>query len=95
VVNGSIRQENLEPFVTTLSWLIGYTITDDDWQKIKDDLFDGSGGSYDFVGNQPLSFQVAIDRNSAMLKIAVFGPEALEPEVELAISIFHHFRLRK
>jgi hypothetical protein len=63
MVAGSILQDNLEPFLTTLSWLIGYSFDEDDWQVINNDLLDGGGGAYEWVGNQTMKFDVAGDHN--------------------------------
>jgi len=95
MVDGSILQDNLEPFLTTLSWLVGYSIDEDDWQAINNDLFDGGGGSYEFAGKQVMKFNVAVDRNTNVLKVSVALPGELDPQVELAIAIFQHFHLRK
>jgi hypothetical protein len=95
MVAGSILQENLEPFLVTLSWLIGYSIDADDWQAINNDLLDGGGGSYEFAGNQRMKFDVALGGNTDVLSVTVAVPEELEPQVELAVAIFQHFRLRK
>jgi hypothetical protein len=50
-----IYEDNLEPFVTALSWLASYTIDDDDWQAIKTGLLKTDGdhfqwSSYEFDG---------------------------------------------
>jgi hypothetical protein len=95
MVAGTILQDNLEPFLTTLSWLIGYSIDEDDWQAINNDLLDGGGGSYEFVGNQTMKFDVALDGNTSVMKVTVAVPEELESQVELAVAIFQQFRLRK
>jgi hypothetical protein len=95
MVAGSILQGNLEPFLASLSWLVGYSIDEDDWQAINNDLLDGGGGSYEFAGSQTMTFEVALDRNSDAMKVTVAVPKELEPQVELAIAIFQHFHLRK
>jgi hypothetical protein len=92
---GTILQQNLQPFLTTLSWLIGYSLGDDDWQAINNDLLDGGGGSYEFIGNQTLKFVVSLEEGTDLMKVTVDLPEELEFQVELAIAIFRHFRLRK
>lgn len=94
MITGTILQDNLEPFLTTLSWLIGYSIDEGDWQAINNDLIDGGGGSYKFVGNQTMKFDVALDGNTEVIKVTVAVPEELESQVELAVAIFQHFRLR-
>jgi hypothetical protein len=95
MVAGSILPDNLEPFLTSLSWLVGYSIDEDDWQAINNDLLDGGGGSYQFAGNQTMNLEVAEDRDSGVMSVTVAVPQELEPQVELAIAIFKHFRLRK
>ena len=95
MVAGLILQGNLEPFLTTLSWLIGYSISEDDWQAITNDLLDGGGGSYEFAGNLTMKFDVVVERNTEVLRVAVDAPEELKSQVELAVAIFQHFHLRK
>jgi hypothetical protein len=95
MVAGWILQDNLEPFLTTLSWVVGYSIDDDDWQAINNDLLDGGGGSYEFAGHDELTFDIAIDSGSDVLKVTVDTPVELEPQVELAIAVFQQFHLRK
>jgi hypothetical protein len=95
MVTGSILSDNLEPFLTTLSWLIGYSIDERDWQAINNDLLDGGGGSYDFVGNQTLQFDLHLDSSNHEMKVTVAMPEELESQVELVFTIFQHFHLRK
>ena len=95
MVAGTILQENLEPFLTTLSWLIGYSIDDDDWQAINNDLLDGGGDSYEFVGNQTMKVDLALEGNTDVIKVTAAVPEELESQVELAVAIFQNFRLRK
>jgi hypothetical protein len=34
MVSGWILQDNLEPFLTTLGWIVCYSFDDDDWQQI-------------------------------------------------------------
>jgi hypothetical protein len=95
MVAGRILQENLEPFLTTLSWLIGYSIDDDDWQAINNDLLDGGGDSYEFVGNQTIKVDLALEGNTEVIKVTATVPEELESQVELAVAIFQNFRLQK
>jgi hypothetical protein len=95
MVAGTILSENLEPFLNVLSWLIGYSIDDDDWKAINNDLLDGGGGSYEFAGNQKLKFDVSLNGNTDGMKVTVAVPHELESQVELAVAIFQHFRLRK
>jgi hypothetical protein len=95
MVAGSILQENLEPFLITLSWLIGYSLDEDDWQAITNDLLDGGRGSYEFTGNQTMTVDVALAGNSAALKVSVAAPGELELQAELAMAIFQHLDLRR
>jgi hypothetical protein len=95
MVTGTILQENLESFLTALSWLIGYSIDNDDWEAINNDLLDGGGGSYEFVGSQAMKFEMSINGSTNLLKVKVAVPPELESQVELAVAIFQHFRLRK
>ncbi len=91
----SILQDNLDPFLTTLSWLVGYTIGDDDWAAINNDLLDGGGATCEFAGNHVLKVQACIERKTKFVEVSVEAPKELEPQVELAIAIFRHFHLRK
>ena len=92
-----ILVENVDPFLTTLSWLVGYSIDDDDWQAINNDLLDGGGVDCGFTGNQTIKVNVLIDRqtNTSKATVTVESPEDLEPQVDLVIAIFQNFQLRK
>jgi hypothetical protein len=95
MVAGQILNENLDHFVTTLSWIIGYSLDEDDWERINTDWLDGGGGSYDFVGNHRMTFGFSVHPKKEMVDVTVELPAALESQVELAIAIFQHFQLRK
>jgi hypothetical protein len=95
MVVGTILQQNLQPCLTTLSWLIGYCLDGDDWQEINNDLLDGGGGSYEFAGNQTMKFGVSLEEGTDLMRVTVDLPEELESQVELAVAIFRRFRLRK
>jgi hypothetical protein len=95
-----ILQDNLEPFLTTLSWVVSYSIDDDDWQAIRTDLLETDGDllrwcSYEFGGNHQVRFRLAVDRGTEVMQVQVDAPIELEPQVALAVSIFQHFHLRK
>src|SRR6478735_4680153 len=95
MVTGWILQDNLEPFLTTLGWIVGSSLDDDDWQAITTDLLDGGGGEYAFDGGQKTTFSVAIGLDTSILNMKVDAPVELEPQMELAIAIFQHFHLRR
>ena len=95
-----IWQDNLEPFLTTLSWIVGYTIDDDDWQAIKTGLLETDGDllrwcSYGFAGSNSVNFKLAVDRGTEVLQVEVDAPAEVEAQVELAFAIFQHFHLLK
>ena len=92
---GSILQDNLDPFLITLSWLVGYAIDADDWATMNNDLLDGGGATCEFAGNQVLKVQACIECNTKFVEVTVEAPKELEPQVELAIAIFRHFHMRK
>src|SRR6478735_3511238 len=95
MVTGWILQDNLEPFLTTLGWIVGSSLDDDDWQAITTDLLDGGGGEYEFPGNRRMKLGISVDNNNTtLLQIAVDVPAELVSQVELAVSIFRHFQLR-
>jgi len=99
VVANWIFQDNLESFLTTLSWVVGYSIDDDDWQAIRTGLPETDGDllrwfRYEFAGNQVIGFKLAVDRGTEVLQVIVDAPLELEPQVELAVAIFQHFHLR-
>ena len=95
MVAGQILNENLDQFVTTLSWIIGYSLDEDDRERINTDWLDGGGGSYEFVGNQKMTFGFSLDPKKEMVDVTVELPSEFEPQVELAIAIFQNFQLRK
>jgi hypothetical protein len=95
-----VWQDNLEPFLTTLSWIVGYSIKDDDWQAIKVGLLETDGDllrwySYGFAGSSTVNFKLAVDRGTEVLQVEVDAPTEAEVQVALAVAIFQHFHLRK
>jgi hypothetical protein len=95
-----IWQDNLEPFLTTLGWVVGYSIDEDDSQAIKTGLLETDGDllrwcSYEFAAASIVKFKLAIDRGTEVLQVEVDSPTELEPRVEMAVAIFQHFHLRK
>ena len=95
-----IWQDNLEPFLTTLSWVVDYTIDDDDWQAIKTGLLETDGDllrwcSYEFAGTSVMKFRIAVDRGTEVLQVEVDGLAELEARVEIAVAVFQNFHLRK
>jgi hypothetical protein len=92
---GQILNENLNQFVTTLGWIIGYSLDEGDWARINNDWLDGGGGTYEFVGNHKMTFGFSVDSKKEMVDVTVELPSEFEPQVELAIAIFQHFQLRK
>lgn len=95
MVTGQILNVNLDQFVTTLSWIIGYTLDEDDWARINTDWLDGGGGNYEFQGIQKMTFGFSVDPKKKVVNVTVMLPAELAPQVELAIAIFQHFELRK
>jgi hypothetical protein len=95
MVAGQILNENLDPFVTTLGWIIGYSLDKDDWERVNTDWLDGGGGSYEFCGNHKMTFTFSADPKKEMADVSVELPAEFESQVELAIAIFQHFQLRK
>jgi hypothetical protein len=94
-----IWQDNLEPFLTTLSWIASYAIDDDDWQAIKTGLLETDGDllrwcSYEFAGST-VCFKLAMDPGTEVLQVEVGGPADLSGQVQLALAVFQHFHLRK
>jgi hypothetical protein len=96
VVAGWIIQDNLDLFLTTLSWIVGYSIDSDEWEAINTDLLEMSGDLiHEFAGNHKVKIEVAVDRATGKLQIRVDAPTEFESQVELAIAIFQNFHLRK
>ncbi len=94
MVAGSILGGNLDQFVTTMSWVVGYSIDNLDWERINTDWLDGSGGEYEFTGFHKMKFGFSVDHDKEMVRVTVDVPAELEPQVELAIAIFQNFQLR-
>jgi hypothetical protein len=92
MVKGQIWQRNLEAFLTTLGWIVCYSVDKDDLDMINNDLLDGGGGELKFDG---ATVSVSINSDTSLLDIAVNTTSDLEPQVELALTIFQHFELRK
>ncbi len=95
-----IWQDNLEPFLTALSWVVDYSMDEGDWQAIKTGILETDGevlrwSSYEFAGDCVLKFRLAVDRGTEVLQVEVEAPKELEPRVVMAIAIFQHFHLRK
>lgn len=95
MVAGQILGENLDPFITTLGWIIGYSLDKDDWERINTDWLDGGGGSYEFCGIHRMTFGFCVGSKKETVDVTVELPAEFESQVELAIAIFQHFQLRK
>ncbi len=100
MVAGWILRDNLEPFLTTLSWVVGYSIDDDDWHAITTGLLETDGDllrwcSYEFADDGVVKFNLAVDRGTEVMQVKVDAPIGFEPQVELAVAVFQHFHLRK
>jgi hypothetical protein len=96
MVAGWILQNNLDPFLTALSWIVGYSIDDDEWETINTDLLEMSLElSHEFSGNHKVKFEVAVDRVTGNFQVKVDAPKEFDSQVELAIAIFQHFHLRR
>ncbi len=100
MVAGWIWQDNLEPFLTAISWVVSYSIDDEDWQAIKTGLLETDGDllrwcSYEFVGIHHLIFRLAVDHGTEVMQVQLDALAELESQLQLAISVFQHFHLRK
>jgi hypothetical protein len=66
VVEVLFHDDNLEPFLTAVGWVVGYRFDADDWQAVSQGIrdTDAEGGQwyeYEFHGQRPTAFAVAYD----------------------------------
>jgi len=92
LIKGQIWQRNLEAFLTALGWIVSYSVDNDDLRLINNDLLDGGGGAIKLDGT---TVCVSINSDTRLLDIAVDTNSEVEAQVELALTIFRHFELRK
>jgi hypothetical protein len=96
MVSNWILRENLEPFLTTLGWVLGYSFDNDDWAAISEGLLEDNGVvAYEFPGHHAAKLELEYDRSSDSFQVTVEAPEDAHPQVELALAIFQLFSLRR
>lgn len=94
-----LLMDNLQPFLTVLGWLVDYDFGPDDWTAIHFGVreTDAEGErwyDYEFAGRRRAVFSLAIDPGTSVVHARIEVPPELEPQVQLAISIFAHFTVR-
>jgi len=89
VVHVAIMCDNLEPFLTALGWIVGYTVDDSDVEAVSNGVrdTDAEGGrwyEYEFNGRDRAAFALAFDEaGSGVVRFRVELPEELAPQVRL------------
>ena len=91
--------DNLRAFLTALGWFVGCSLDDEDWTAIHrrvegTDEEAGPWFDYDFTGEHAASLRLAADPGASVIHVRIEVPAPAEPNVEAAISIFQHFRVR-
>jgi hypothetical protein len=97
-MTGWLRHDNVEPFLTVLSWLAQYDPAPDEFSVIRRgvELTDAEKNcwyDFEFVGANHIRFSLASDPGSSVVHVKVDCPELLKPSVETAVEIFARFRV--
>jgi hypothetical protein len=97
---GWIIEENLPHFLNVLGWIVGYAFDGDDWSAISFGIRDtdqeaGRWYRYSFQGRQRIELEVARDLGSSVVQLRLANTPEQEALVQLAVTIFAHFRLRE
>jgi hypothetical protein len=89
VLRVAIMSDNLEPFLTALGWVVGYTADGDDLEAVSNGLRDtdaeeGRWYAYEFHGRHRADFSLAFDEaGSGVVLFQIELPDELAPQVRL------------
>ena len=89
MVHVAFMDDNLEPFLTALGWIVGYAVDDSDLEAVSNGLRDtdseeGRWYEYEFHGRHRADFALALDEaGSGVVRFRVELPEELAPQVRL------------
>ena len=94
-----VFEENLRPFLLSLSWFVDYDFAPDDWTVIRygveaSDQEADRWYEYEFAGQYHAVLWLARDPGSSVVHVRVEVPAAVVPKVEAAFEIFEAFRIK-
>ena len=91
-----IYEDNLQPFLTALSWFVGYNFDPDDWAAFEfgiknTDAETNRWFDYTFSGKEKNQIRVANSSGTGIINLEIEVPASVAPKVEAAIQIMQFF----
>jgi hypothetical protein len=100
MIHDWIFDDNLPAFLTTIGWIIGCELDNEERADITSGVAESDGDhdkwfQYELKGDSPARLELACDHGCGVVQVRIEVPQALEERVKLAIQIFNEYHVTR